>query len=420
MNVFDVDQWREILHVLKANKMRTALTVFGVFWGIFMLVVMSGSGNGLENGAMEDFKNTASNSFFMWSMPTSRPYAGFRSGRRFDLTSEDVEAVRSSLPDVRVVAPRAQLGGYQGGNAVTRGTKSATFNVNGDVPEILLTESIPIASGRFLNHLDLQEHRKIAVIGTRVKEVLFDKGEEALGQTIKIRGVAFQVVGVFKSLHSGERAQRETQTIYIPFTTFQQAFQYGRKVDWIAVTARDDADAIALEDKVKSLLKQRHKVAPDDPRGIGAWNMQKEFKKMSGLFLGIRGLIWIVGIGTLAAGAIGVGNIMLVIVRERTKEIGIRRAVGATPWSIGSQVVLESVILTATAGYVGVMAGLWTLAGVRMAMAGGEGEFFKNPDVSVASALRALAILIVCGVLAGLMPARRAVRIPPVQALRAT
>jgi len=209
-------------------------------------------------------------------------------------------------------------------------------------------------------------------------------------------------------------------TIFIPFTTFQQAFQYGRKVDWIAVTAQDDADAVELEGKVKALLKQRHKVAPDDPRGLGSWNMQKEFKKMNGLFLGIRGLIWIVGIGTLAAGAIGVGNIMLVIVRERTKEIGVRRAVGATPWTIASQVVLESVILTATAGYVGVMAGLWTLAGVRMAMAGGEGEFFKNPDVSVASALRALAILIVCGVLAGLMPARRAVRIPPVQALRAT
>jgi putative ABC transport system permease protein len=288
------------------------------------------------------------------------------------------------------------------------------------VPEILVTESIPIKAGRFLNQLDLKERRKIAVIGTRVQEVLFDKGEDPLGQTIKIRGVAFQVVGVFKSLHSGERAQRETQTIYIPFTTFQQAFHYGRKVDWIAVTARDDASAIELEEKVKTLLKQRHKVAPDDPRGIGSWNMQKEFQKMSGLFLGIRGLIWIVGIGTLAAGAIGVGNIMLVIVRERTKEIGIRRAVGATPWSIACQVVLESVILTASAGYVGLMAGLWTLAGVRMAMAGGEAEFFKNPDVSVAAALRALAILIVCGVLAGLMPARRAVRIPPVQALRAT
>jgi len=420
MNLFDLDQWREILHVLMANKMRTTLTVFGVFWGIFMLVVMSGSGNGLENGAMEDFKNTASNSFFMWAMPTSRPYAGFRSGRTFDLTSDDVDAVRASIPEVRVVAPRAQLGGFRGGNAVVRGTKSGTFNVNGDVPEIVLTESIPITSGRFLNPIDLRERRKVAVIGKRVQELLFDKGEEPLGQTFKIRGVAFQVVGVFKSLHSGERAQRETQTIYIPFTTFQQAFQYGRKVDWIAVTAQDDADAVELEGKVKALLKQRHKVAPDDPRGLGSWNMQKEFKKMNGLFLGIRGLIWIVGIGTLAAGAIGVGNIMLVIVRERTKEIGVRRAVGATPWTIASQVVMESVILTASAGYVGVIAGMGTLALIRFLMAGGEAEFFKNPDVSVASALRALAILIVCGVLAGLMPARRAVRIPPVQALRAT
>jgi len=303
---------------------------------------------------------------------------------------------------------------------VVRGTKSGTFNVNGDVPEIVLTESIPITSGRFLNPIDLRERRKVAVIGKRVQELLFDKGEEPLGQTFKIRGVAFQVVGVFKSLHSGERAQRETQTIYIPFTTFQQAFQYGRKVDWIAVTAQDDADAVELEGKVKALLKQRHKVAPDDPRGLGSWNMQKEFKKMNGLFLGIRGLIWIVGIGTLAAGAIGVGNIMLVIVRERTKEIGVRRAVGATPWTIASQVVMESVILTASAGYVGVIAGMGTLALIRFLMAGGEAEFFKNPDVSVASALRALAILIVCGVLAGLMPARRAVRIPPVQALRAT
>jgi putative ABC transport system permease protein len=420
MRLFDVDQWREILHVLLANKLRTTLTVFGVFWGIFMLVVMSGSGNGLENGAMDDFKNTATNSFFMWAMPTSRPYAGFRSGRTFELTSEDVEAVRASLKNVKVVAPRAQLGGFRGGNNVVRGTKAATFNVNGDVPEVLVTESIPIASGRFLNHLDLKERRKICVIGTRVRELLFEPGEDPLGKSIKIRGVAFQVVGVFKSLHSGERAQRETQTIYIPFTTFQQAFQYGHRVDWIAVTAQDDVSAIEVEEDVKALLKQRHKVHPEDPRGIGAWNMQKEFQKMNGLFLGIRGLIWIVGIGTLAAGAIGVGNIMLVIVRERTKEIGIRRAVGATPWSIASQVILESVLLTASAGYVGVMAGLWTLAGVRAAMAGGEAEFFRNPDVSVASALQALLILIVCGVLAGLMPARRAVRIPPVQALRAS
>jgi putative ABC transport system permease protein len=420
LNVFDVDHWREILHVLTANKVRTTLTVFGVFWGIFMLVVMSGSGNGLENGVMQDFKNTASNSFFMWSMPTSKPYAGFRSGRTFDLTSADVEAVRAQTPEVRVVAPRGQLGGYRGGNSVVRGVKTGTFNINGDVPEILITESIPIASGRFLNPLDLGESRKVAVIGTKVRDVLFDKGEDPIGQAIKIRGVSFQVVGVFKSLHSGERADRETQTIYIPFTTFQQAFHYGQKVDWIAVTVKDEHSALTVEEKVRALLKQRHQVHPDDPRGIGSWNMQEEFQKMQGLFLGIRGLIWIVGIGTLAAGAIGVGNIMLVIVRERTKEIGIRRALGATPWSIASQVVLESVLLTASAGYVGLMAGLWSLAGIRALMAGGEAEFFVNPDVSVASALRALAILVGCGVLAGLMPARRAVRIPPVQALRAT
>jgi putative ABC transport system permease protein len=419
MSVFDLDHWREILHVLSANKLRTALTAFGVFWGIFMLVVMGGSGNGLENGAMAGFRDTATNSFFLWTMPTSKPYAGFPAGRTFELTSEDVEAVRAGVPGVEVVAPRNQLGGYRGGNMVVRGTKSGTFNVNGDVPEVVRIQAVPIVAGRFLNALDVAESRKVAVIGTKVRDVLFAPGEDPVGDNVKIRGVSFRVVGVFKSIHSGGRAERETQTIYIPFSTFQAAFNYGRKVDWLAITAVPEVPATEIEDDVKALLKQRHRVHPEDPRGFGSWNMHEEFQKMQGLFLAIRSLIWIVGIGTLAAGAIGVSNIMLVIVRERTKEIGIRRAVGATPWSIAAQVLLESVLLTASAGYLGLMGGMWTLEGIRAAMAGSEAEFFVNPDVSVASALRALAILIGCGVLAGLMPARRAVRIPPVQALRA-
>jgi len=417
--LFDLDHWQEIKIALLRNRARTALTAFGVFWGIFLLMVMLGSGVGLRNGVMRGFQGSATNSFFIWTQRTQKPYAGLPAGRNVRMTNADVTAIRDKVPEVEVVAPRAQLGGWQGGNNVTRARKAGAFSVMGDHPSIMRVQAFKIASGRFLNEIDLEELRKVAVIGTRVQQLLFEPGEDPIGESILINGVYFQVIGVFRSMQSGDDADREAATIYVPFTTFQRAFNWGDRVGWLAVISRPEFPASEAEEKVLTLLKARHKVAPDDLRAFGHWNMEEEYRKVSGLFTGIGILVWLVGIGTLAAGAIGVSNVMLIIVKERTREIGIRRAVGATPAAVVVQIVFESVILTALAGYFGLVAGIAVIELVKNFLPEGDSvRMFTNPDVGVGEALRALGILIGAGVLAGLAPAQRAVQVNPIVALR--
>jgi len=420
MSLFDLDHWQEIYNALSRNKLRTFLTAFGVFWGIFMLVVMLGSGNGLRNGVSQDFDNNATNTFFVWTQRTGKPYRGLPRGRSFDLTNEDVRAVREKVPEAKIVAPRNQLGGYRGGNNVTRGTKAGAFSVMGDIPEIRQIQSVHVTRGRFLNPLDLEQRRKVAIIGSRVHEVLFEPEEDPIGQNIRINGVYFRVMGVFRSSQSGGQADRDAQTIYIPFTTFQNAFNYGNTVGWLAITSVDDVPASVAEENVLTLLKGRHRVAPDDDRAFGHYNIEEEFLKFQGLFNGISILIWIVGSGTLAAGVIGVSNIMLVIVKERTNEIGIRRALGATPISVMLQIVVEALILTSIAGYLGLIAGMGVmdLTASFLVSSGANTQMFARPGVGLSSALQALVILVVSGTLAGVIPARRAVSISPVMALR--
>jgi putative ABC transport system permease protein len=419
MSVFDLDHWQEIKTALLRNRTRTALTAFGVFWGIFLLMVMLGSGTGLRNGVTRGFAEGATNSFFIWTQRTQKPYRGMPAGRTLELDNHDVQAIRDKVPEVAIVAPRNQLGGFMGGNNVTRGRKAGAFNVTGDYPAIRRIQSFRMEEGRFLDPLDVADGRKVAVIGTHVREVLFKEGEKPIGDSIEIRGVYFQVVGIFSSLQSGDQGERESQTIFIPFTTFQRAFNFGDRVGWLAVTSKPSVPASVAEDKVLELLRSRHKVAPDDSRAFGHWNTEKEYSKIQSLFGGIGILVWLVGIGTLAAGAIGVSNIMLIIVKERTKEIGVRRAVGARPSAIVAQIVLESVILTASAGYLGLVAGvaLMTLVGNLLPADGGN-TMFANPDVGIGEALRALAILIGAGIFAGLAPAQRALQVSPMVALR--
>ena len=417
--LFDLDHWQEIKVALMRNRLRTALTAFGIFWGIFLLMVMLGSGSGLQNGIMQDFGNGATNSFFIWTQRTQKPYAGMPAGRRVQLTNADVQAIRDKVLEVEVVAPRNQLGGFAGGNNVTRGRKAGAFSVMGDYPEIRRIQSLQIEAGRFLSPIDIDERRKVAVIGTRVREVLFERGEEPIGASIVIRGVYFQVVGVFKSAQSGDDADRDAQTLFVPFTTFQRAFNFGEQVGWLAVISRPEVPASQAEEKALTLLKSRHKVAPDDLRAFGHFNLEEEYDKVQALFTGIRILVWLVGSGTLAAGAIGVSNIMLIIVRERTKEIGIRRAVGAKPAAVVWQIVLEALILTAAAGYIGMVAGIALIEVVGNVLPqGNASRMFTNPDVGVSEALQALAILVAAGVLAGLAPAQRALQVSPVVALR--
>jgi len=417
--LFDLDHWQEIKTALLRNRLRTALTAFGVFWGIFLLMVMLGSGSGLRNGVMRGFAGSATNSFYVWTQRTQKPYAGMPAGRPIRLANADIEAIRDKVPEVDIVAPRNQLGGFQGGNNVSRGRKSGAFSVMGDYPEIRLVQGLGIEAGRFLNPIDLEQSRKVAVIGSRVRDLLFARGEDPIDESIVINGVYFQVVGVFKSMQSGGDGERDAQTIFVPFTTFQRAFNFGDRVGWMAVISKPEVPASQAEEKVLTLLKSRHKVAPDDLRAFGHFNLEEEYGKVQGLFGGIRILVWLVGVGTLAAGAIGVSNVMLIIVKERTKEIGIRRAVGARPSAIVAQIVVESVILTAIAGYLGLVAGIAVMETVgRLLPAGDSARMFVNPDVGIVEALRALAVLIGAGLLAGLAPAQRALQVSPIVALR--
>jgi putative ABC transport system permease protein len=418
--IFDKDNWLEIAGTLRQNKLRSFLTAFGVFWGIFMLIIMVAAGNGLYNGAMHDFQSLAANSVFLWTRPTTQPYKGFPRGRKFNFNNDDTEALRSHIPEIEYLAPRNQLGGFGKVTNVTRGLKNGAFNVYGDYPEIAYISLMDIVAGRFINPMDLREKRKVAVIGTRVREILFDPDEDPVGRYILVKGVYFKVIGAFESRKEGDEADEETQAIFIPFTVFQQAFNYGNLVSWFSLTARKDVPASEVEKKAIAFLAERHKVSPDDVHAIGHWNTEKEFKKMTNLFIGINALIWFVGTCTLIAGVIGVSNIMLFVVKERTREIGIKRAIGATPFAVISQIILESVLLTTVAGYFGLVIGIGITEMAVAAMKGASGgsEFFKNPEVSLSVAVTALAVLILSGALAGLLPAKRAVSIKPVEAIR--
>ena len=415
--MFDRDNWQEIYATIKKNKLRTFLTSLGVGWGIFMLVIMLGAGNGLKNGVMNDFKGTATNSFFMWTQKTSKPYKGMKPGRYFNFNNGDVQAL-TQLKELAVVSPQNQLGGWRGANSVVRGLKTGNYEVSGVYPNIAKINAIKITGGRFLNENDIREKRKVCVIGSRVSEELFKAGEKIIGDYIRINGVYFMVVGTTVPMSNGGEARQEAQRIVVPFSTFQKAFNYGDVVGWFAISTVPYAEVTVAESNVKALIRERHKIAPDDEQAIGSWNMDVQFKKMNGLFSGINMLIWFVGIGTLIAGVIGISNIMLIVVKERTREIGVKRALGATPFSVVSQIILESVFLTSFAGYFGLLIGIFLLEGVNKAI-GPEVPMFNNPTVNISVAVISLSVLIFCGALAGLIPARRAVSVNPVDALRA-
>ena len=419
--MFDIDRWQEIYAALKSNKLRTFLTAFGVFWGIFMLIVMLGSGKGLENSVFEDLGDFATNSAFIWTRKTTMPYKGFTRGRRYNFTNEDMKALKDNIKEIDILAPRLQgWGAGDGQNNVTRGQKTGAFTIQGDYPEMNEIDPNKILEGRFINYKDIDQSRKVCVIGTRVKEILFEDDEEPIGEYIRIKGVYFQVVGLIEPVGNINMGGEKEQTIWLPFTSLQKAYNFGNVVHYFSVTAKENIPVSVVDEKCRTLLKERHHIHPDDNQAIGGFNLEEEFGKMKGLFTGISVLIWIVGTGTLIAGVIGVSNIMLIIVKERTKEIGIQRAIGATPSRIISQIIMESVVLTALAGYIGLVVGvgLIELINYLLESSGSSGDFFRHPSVDFGVAITALIILIVSGAFAGLIPAQRAVSIKPIDALR--
>lgn len=416
--MFDLDKWQEIYSVLSKNKFRTALTAFGVIWGVFMLLVMMGGGSGLQNGVTQNFDDMASNSLFIWTQRTTIPYKGFPQGRSFNFKNDDTEALLKNIHEIKYLAPRAQSGGHRGTSNVVRGLKTGGFSINGDVPAFFKIKTYKIIKGRLINQNDIDDNRKVAAIGRRVYESLYDSDEEPIGSHIEINGVYFTVVGLFEPKRMEGNDDEDAQSIFIPLTTFQRTFNWGDIVGWYSINIVDGVKATDMEDKLLSFLASRHNVSPEDKHAFGYWNTEREFTKINGLFRGIKALIWFVGLGTLIAGVIGISNIMLVIVKERTKEFGIKRALGATPFSIISQILTESVLITAIAGGIGLILGVLTVEVINKLMQGNEGQMFANPEVDLNIALWAIGILIFSGALAGLLPAFRAVSTRPIEALR--
>lgn len=420
MNLINVDKLQEIWYTLKQNKLRTFFTAFGVFWGIFMLVVMLGAGKGLQNGVSTGMGDMATNSMFMWGNRSTIPYKGFPRGRRVAFVNDDTQALKDQLPEIEYIAPRLQVFAAQGQNNVVRNERTAAYSIQGDYPDYNKIDPSNIISGRFINDNDIDEKRKVIVIGKRVKEEMFDADEEPIGDYLKIKGVFFKIVGVSSSKKNDQQAERENQQIFMPFTTLQSTYNMGDRVGWYSITAKKGFSASEVLVKAKDVMKARHSIDPNDERAIGSFNVEEEYLKMSRLFIGINGLIWIVGIGTLFAGVIGVSNIMLIIVKERTKEIGVQRALGATPWSIRKQIIIESVLLTSVAGYLGLVIGVGILELINYALIqfGAGTDMFNKPEVDFQKAVTALIILVISGALAGLIPANRAVSIKPIDALR--
>jgi len=407
--VLSLDRWQEILGTVRRNKMRTSLTALSVAWGIFMLVILLGAGTGLENSVAEKFKDDAVNSIWVFAGKTSKPYQGMPIGRAVQLTNADYEAVKA-IPGIDKITGRYYLRGenYQ----VTYGDKHSAFDIRSVHPDHLYLEKTIMVAGRFLDDLDIRDRTKVAVIGMEVKKFLFGD-QDPLGTYVDIGGIAYQVVGVFEDV-GGEG---ELRKIYIPISTAQAAYGGGDHVNQIMFTLSGSvADSKRLEGQVLSLLAARHHFAPDDKRAVRFRNNLESYGEIQQIFHFIRLFLWIVGIGTIIAGIVGVSNIMLISVRERTREIGLRKAVGATPWSLVALITQEAIMLTGVAGYLGLVIGVFTLELADRLIP--HNDYFINPSVDLRTALGATALLVAFGTLAGYFPARRAAKVNPIVALR--
>lgn len=418
--MIDIDKWQEIFSTLGRHKLRTALTAFGVFWGIFMLTVLLGAGKGLENGVNEGFpRNT--NTVWIWIQgSTQLPYKGLPVGRSIRFDPADIEAIEKNVPSVGMIRGQNSVGIWSGTPPYTvYKNKNGTFYVEGTHANMENIQSMRIIEGRAINELDEAQKRKAVIIGTRVKTQLFAADESPIGKDITINGISFQVVGVFQSLAEGNQ-QQEEEKIYIPNDTLRYAFN---QVGWVGsfiVLPKPGLHARIAEEDVKKFLAERKKVDPNDKGVFGSFNLQNEYDKIQGLFTGIKAFSWVVATLTILAGAIGVGNIMLIVVKERTREIGLRKAIGATPISIVAMIVQESVFITAVAGYTGLVVGVLLLEGINklMSASGGNTGFFRHPEVDFTTAIVALIVLIISGLLASLMPAAKAAAVNPIVALQ--
>ncbi len=416
--MFNIDNWTEIWATIKSNKLRSVLTAFGVFWGVFILVLMLGASKGFENGLRENFEGVATNSAFVWSQPSSIPYKGYNAGRYWNINNYDIKGIQTLFSDVKYIAPR--ISGARRTDNVVYGEMKDTYSVYGDYPDFYKILPIRITKGRVLNERDITEERKVCVIGERIEQELF-KGKNPINEPLRVNGVYFRVVGVVRPRNSNINiGSNPKQTVFIPFTTLQKAYGYGNEVDFFCLTAKEGVKVSKLEKEIKSYLRKNHDLAPDDKKAVGSWNMQENFDQLNGVFLGVGFLSWIVGLGTLLAGIIGVSNIMLIVIKERTKEIGIKRALGAQSGLIRGQILFESALLTVFAGFFGLFISVALLELVGMITDAATKDSFIHfiPEANLNMGLSALFILAIGGILAGLFPASKAINIKPIDALR--
>lgn len=421
LGAFDRDNYYEIWAVLRSNKLRTMLTAFGVAWGIFMLIVMFGFGSAMQAGTQRNMKGRATNLLFVWGQTTTESYEGLQPGRAIQFRTGDIERLRR-LPAIEWLAPRLQLGGWMNGFSVAYGTKTGSFSVYGDYPDFRHIVQFEYAAGRFINEDDIADNRKVAVMGDKVVEELFPPGANPIGDYIKISGVYFQVVGVTKTLRTGREGDRDAHTIFVPFSTLKTAFKQGDRVGFFAMTAKPGTDGPELERQVREELSKAHNIAPTDKLAIGSFNAFVFFGKIQAVFFWLGAISWIVGGMTLLAGVIGVSNIMLIAVKERTKEFGVRKALGATPRTVVTMVLMENVVLTSIAGLIGIgfACGVlyWFDGLLSHVVPDSPLAAFGPPQVGLGTIVQALAVLVGSATIAGLIPATHAASIKPIEALR--
>ena len=413
---FDVDTYREILDTLTRNKSRSFLTGFGVFWGVFMLVSLIGGGQGMKEMLNKNFEGFATNSAFVWSQQTSKAYKGFRKGRWWSMDLKDVERLRQRVPELDVIAPVVFMP-WNASSTAYHEDRKVTINVQGVTPEYADVVGPKLYYGRYINDMDLKHHRKVCVLGKKIYKDLFKEGGNPCGQSIRIDSTYYQVVGVDYNTSSISINGTSEEMVTLPFTMVQQAYNRGQQIDLIAVTARKGVVMSDITDRIRETVARAHYVDPTDEQGARVFNTEVLFQLLDNLFKGVNFLIWLVGLGTLLAGAIGVSNIMMVTVRERTTEIGIRRAIGATPKMILSQIISESIVLTLVAGMSGILFGVLVLQMLEMYNTE-DGIVETHFQVSFWTAIFCAVVVSSLGVLAGLAPAARAMSIKPVDAMR--
>ena len=413
--MFDVDKWQEILFTIRKNKLRTFLTAFSVAWGIFILMILLGVGTGLQRGVEYDFRDDAINSIRISAGQTSLPYKGMQPGRRLQLKTEDYLELKEKIVGIDHITARFHC---WGNFTIRYKNRYASYEVRGVSPDMMFLENQWPVQGRYINKLDMDQRRKVAVIGTKVSEGLFVKGENPIGKWIDVRGTLYKIVGIYKD--QGDEGQMKQ--ILIPLTTAQLAYNAKNMVHSISYTVGDATvkESIAMADKTRKLLSEKHNFDPEDDRAIYIGNNVANFQKFSNLFIGVKAFLWVIGLFTIIAGIVGVSNIMFIVIKDRTREIGVRKAIGAPPGSIIGLFLQESILITLVAGYTGLVLGIGVIESIKWMLVEFQidAPYFRDPSIDLFTAVTATILLVLSGAIAGYFPARKAAKVNPIVALK--